>query len=91
MVSCVRSNEKINKKVIYEIENICNCESAKVISRQNVWNVNCLLSMVYDEMQETRDDLRRELLSFQAELDEIQRSQELLSWNIKTISHLESF
>ena len=36
MVSCVRSNEKINKKVIYEIENICNCESAKVISRQNV-------------------------------------------------------
>ena len=47
--------------------------------------------MVYDEMQETRDDLRRELLSFQAELDEIQRSQELLSWNIKTISHLQSF
>lgn len=37
MVSYAWSNEKNHKKVIYEIKKyIRNCESAKVISRQNV-------------------------------------------------------
>lgn len=58
MVNCDCSNEKINKKFTYEIKNIHNCESAKVISRQNVLNVSCLLLIIYNEMQEARDSLR---------------------------------
>lgn len=46
--------------------------SAKEISRQNVWNVDCLLLMAYDKIQ----DMRHELLGFQAELEEIQRNQD---------------
>lgn len=64
MMNCACSNEKINKKFTYEIKSIHNCESSKVISRQNVLNVSCLLLIIYDEMQEARDALRRELLSF---------------------------
>lgn len=77
MVNHAYSNEIINKKVIYDTESICNCESTKVMSRQNVWNFSCLLLMVYIELWDTRDELRRELLSFQAETQEIQRSQHL--------------
>ena len=66
--------KKSQKGHLWYKKNICNYESAKVISRQNVWKVNCLLLMVYDEVQETKEELRTELLNFQVELEEIERS-----------------